>query len=158
MLVEGIFSDYQVFSLIFFCNLHTPRYFALNFGRWCPLYFFLLRPLSTMLGIYTSLCLDMAPRYLRLVNLKCNIGCFGWSKNFKWTRIVYPFGIFGRYRSVFSWYLAYQYQRKTPLVNFGIKIFAATPFFPKMGDIGPLLEGLSPLLRIRVRGFQLIHK
>jgi hypothetical protein len=53
-------------------------------------------------------------------------------------RVGYQFGIFGWCRLFFSSYLPYQYQRKTWLVHFGIKILVGTPFFPKKGSIGPL--------------------
>jgi hypothetical protein len=63
------------------------------------------------------------------------------------TRVVYQFGIFCWYWLVFSWYFTNQYQRKTWLVHFGIKILAGTPYPLPKGGVGPLFDALSPLCR-----------
>jgi hypothetical protein len=55
-------------------------------------------------------------------------------------RVVYRFGIFGRYSVGISWYLPYRYRRKTRLVHFGIKKGAVPPFFLKRGAMAPFLR------------------
>jgi hypothetical protein len=55
-------------------------------------------------------------------------------------RVVYRFGIFGRYSVGISRYLPYRYRRKIRSVHFGIKKGAVPPFFLKRGATAPFLR------------------
>ncbi len=57
-------------------------------------------------------------------------------------RVVYQFGIFGRYLVGISWYLLNQYRRKTRYIS--VLFFGGKHFFPQKGGHGPLFEGPSP--------------
>ena len=59
-------------------------------------------------------------------------------------RVVYQFGIFGRYSVGISRYLPYRYRRKIRSVHFGIKKGAVPPFFLKRGSMAPFLRSSSP--------------
>jgi hypothetical protein len=59
-------------------------------------------------------------------------------------RVVYRFGIFGRYSVGISRYLPYRYRRKTRSVHFGIKKGAVPPFFLKRGAMAPFLRSSPP--------------
>jgi hypothetical protein len=59
-------------------------------------------------------------------------------------RVVYRFGIFGRYSVGISRYLPYRYRRKTRSVQFGIKKGAVPPFFLKRGAMAPFLRRSTP--------------
>ena len=61
------------------------------------------------------------------------------------TRVVYRFGIFGRYSVGISRYLPYRYRRKIRSVHFGIKKGAVPPFLLKRGAMAPFLR-IHPLL------------
>jgi hypothetical protein len=60
------------------------------------------------------------------------------------TRLVYWFDIFGWYWLVFSRYLPYQYQRKSWLVHFGMKILAGAHFSLQKGGLWTPFVALSP--------------
>jgi len=60
------------------------------------------------------------------------------------TRVVYRFGIFGRYSVGISRYLPYRYRRIIWSVHFGIKKGAVPPFFPKRGAMAPFLRSSTP--------------
>ena len=60
------------------------------------------------------------------------------------TRVVYRFGIFGRYSVGISRYLPYRYRRKIRSVHFGIKKGAVPPFFLKRGAMAPFLRSSTP--------------
>ena len=62
------------------------------------------------------------------------------------TRVVYQFGIFGRYSVGISPVLPIPYRRKTRSVHFGIKKGAVAPFFLKRGAMAPFLRSSNPLL------------
>jgi hypothetical protein len=62
-------------------------------------------------------------------------------------RVVYRFGIFGRYLVGISWYLLNPYQRKTWSVHVGIIILVGTPFFLERGVMAPFFRGPAPILR-----------
>jgi len=65
------------------------------------------------------------------------------------TRVVYQFGIFGRYSVGISPVLPIPYRRKTRSVHFGIKKGAMPPFFLKRGAMAPFLRSPTPLLEKR---------
>ena len=65
-------------------------------------------------------------------------------KNNELSRVVYRFGIFGRYSVGISRYLPYRYRRKTWSVHFGIKKGAVPPFFLKRGAMAPFLRSSTP--------------
>jgi len=67
----------------------------------------------------------------------------------EFTRVVYQFGIFGRYSVGISSVLPIPYRRKTRSVHFGIKKGAMPPFFLKRGAMAPFLRSSSPLLEKR---------
>ncbi len=60
---------------------------------------------------------------------------------------LYEIGIFWSVSVSISWYLPYQYRRKTRSVQFGIKKGVIAPFFPQKGGNDPLFKELCPLLR-----------
>ena len=60
------------------------------------------------------------------------------------SRVVYQFGIFGRYSVGISPVLPIPYQRKTRLVHFGIKKGAVPPFFLRRGAMAPFLRTPTP--------------
>ena len=60
------------------------------------------------------------------------------------TRVVYRFGIFGRYSVGISRYLPYRYRRKIRWVHFGIKKGEVPPFFLKRGAMAPFLRSSTP--------------
>jgi len=62
----------------------------------------------------------------------------------RFSRVVYRFGIFGRYSVGISRYLPYRYRRKIRLVHFGIKKGAVPPFFLKRGAMAPFLRSSTP--------------
>jgi len=71
------------------------------------------------------------------------------SKNGQFCRVVYRFGIFGRYSVGISRYLPYRYRRKTRSVHFGIKKGAVPPFFLKRGAMAPFLRRSTPFWKKR---------
>ena len=60
------------------------------------------------------------------------------------SRVVYRFGIFGRYSVGISRYLPYRYRRKIRSVHFAIKKGAVPPFFLKRGSTAPFLRSSTP--------------
>ena len=72
-----------------------------------------------------------------------------WSHDVVFSRVVYQFGIFGRYSAGISPVLPIPYRRKTRSVPFGIKKGAVAPFFLKRGAMAPFLRSSNPLLEKR---------
>jgi hypothetical protein len=60
------------------------------------------------------------------------------------SRVVYQFGIFGRYSVGISPVLPIPYRRKTRSVHFGIKKGAVPPFFLRRGAMAPFLRTPTP--------------
>jgi hypothetical protein len=59
-------------------------------------------------------------------------------------RVVYRFGIFGRYSVGISPVLPIPYRRKTRPAHFGIKKGAVPPLFLKRGAMAPFLRSSNP--------------